>query len=235
MRTSPPQLVRLAACFTLVCTPLVLTAQDPTRPAQGAAARSGESTSARREDWQRVPDIFAALSARPGSRIADLGAGDGWLTVQLARRVGPSGRVFAADISKAALDLLAKKMAKDTLRNVELVLAEEDDPRLPFGTLDGVVILNAYHEMTRHVPVLEGVKRALKPGGLLVIVDNIPRDSDRTRKAQVAAHDLAIDFARDDLEAQGFEIISSDPRFIDHMAGDHRQRQWLLVARRNAK
>jgi ubiquinone/menaquinone biosynthesis C-methylase UbiE len=230
-----PQLAHIAASFALVCAPLAVNAQDRTPASPSAAARSGENTPLRREVWQRVPDIFAAVGARPGSRIADLGAGEGWLAVRLARQVGPSGRVFAVDISEAALGLLAGQLAKDTLRNVELVLAEEDDPRLPFGTLDGVVILNAYHEMTKRVPVLEGVKRALKPGGLLVIVDNVPRDSGRSRKEQVADHVLAIDFARDDLEAQGFEIVSSHPNFIDHKAGDHRQRQWLLVARRNAK
>lgn len=229
------QLARIVASFALVCAPMAVAAQNPASAPRGAAAGSGESTSVRRESWQRVPDIFAAVGARAGSRIADLGAGEGWLTVQLARRVGPSGRVFAVEISEAALGLLAGQLARDTLRNVELVLAEEDDPRLPFGTLDGVVILNAYHEMTKRVPVLEGVKRALRPGGLLVIVDNIPRDSSRSRKEQIAAHVLALDFARDDLEAQGFEIVSSDPRFIDQKVGDHRQRQWLLVARRNAK
>jgi ubiquinone/menaquinone biosynthesis C-methylase UbiE len=234
MRT--PQLAsRLVASFALVCAPLAMAAQNPASAPQSGAVRSGESASVRRESWQRVPDIFVAVGARAGSRIADLGAGEGWLTVRLARRVGPSGRVFAVDISEASLRLLAEQLEKDTLRNVELVLAEEDDPRLPFGTLDGVVILNAYHEMTKRVPVLEGVKRALKPGGLLVIVDNIPRDSSKSRKEQIAGHVLALDFARDDLEAQGFEIISTDPRFIDYKAGDHRERQWLLVARRNAK
>jgi predicted methyltransferase len=236
MRTR--QLARLALSLCLL-SPAPALAQMRTPAPQGAAVRSGTGTApaVRREDWQRVSDIFAALGAAPGSRIADLGAGEGWLTVRLARQVGPSGRVFAVDISEAALGRLAETLAKDTLRNVELVLAEDDDPRLPFGTLDGVVILNAYHEMTKRVPVLDGVKRALKPGGVLVIVDNAPRDSTaaRPRKEQMDDHVLALDFARDDLEAQGFEIVSADTAFIDHKAGDHRMRQWLLVARWRAK
>jgi predicted methyltransferase len=75
----------------------------------------------------------------------------------------------------------------------------------------------------------------LKPGGLLVIVDNTPPDSVVTRKAQTDHHQLAIDFVRDDLEAQGFEIVSADPKFIDRKITDHMQRQWLLVARRGEK
>jgi ubiquinone/menaquinone biosynthesis C-methylase UbiE len=188
-----------------------------------------------REVWQRVPDIFAALRANTGSRIADLGAGEGWLTLRLARHVGPTGRVFAVDISDDALEKLAERLVKDTLRHVELVLAEDDDPRLPFGTLDGVVILNAYHEMTKRVPVLEGVRRALKPGGVLVIVDNKPPDTLVSRKDQMARHALSLEFARDDLEAQGFEIVSTNLDFIDYKEGDHIQRQWMLVARRSAK
>jgi ubiquinone/menaquinone biosynthesis C-methylase UbiE len=198
----------------------------------GSVAPAGSTTTVRRDDWQRASDIFAALRATTGSRIADLGAGEGWLTSRLARHVGPTGRVFAVDISDGALTRLAETLARDSLRNVELVLAEDDDPRLPFGTLDGVVIVNAYHEMTKRVPVIDGVKRALRPGGLLVIVDNTPPDSVSTRKAQTDRHMLALDFARDDLEAQGFEIVSSDPRFVDRKMTDHSMRQWLIVARR---
>ena len=230
------QLAQLALTFVLFVTPVAAVAQTRTALPRGAAASGDSGARVRREAWQRVPDIFAALGARPGSRIADVGAGEGFLTLRLARHVGSSGRVFAVDISEAALGMLAETLAKDTLRNVELVLAEDDDPRLPFGTLDGAVILNSYHEMTKRVLVLDGIKRALKPGGLLVIVDNTPLDdSVQTRKGQMARHTLALDFARDDLEAQGFEIVSTDATFIDQKVSDHAQRQWLLTARRAAK
>lgn len=204
-------------------------------PAAGGATQAGAAAPVPREQWQRVPDIIAALGAGAGSRVADLGAGEGWLTLRLARVVGPEGRVFASDIDANALDRLASAIARDSLRNVEVVLAEDDDPRLPFGTLDGVVILNAYHEMPRRVPVLEGVKRALRPGGLLVIVDNAPTDSTWERREQMARHGLALAFARDDLEAQGFEIVSADARFVERAMDDHVMRQWLLVARRGAR
>jgi ubiquinone/menaquinone biosynthesis C-methylase UbiE len=201
----------------------------------GASARRGASGTERREDWQRVPEIFAALGVQAGSRIADLGSGDGWLTLQLAREVGSSGRVFAVDISESALNRLRETVAKDSLKNVEIVLAAEDDPRLPVGTLDGVVILNAYHEVTQRVPVLDAVRRALKPGGLLVIVDNLPTDSTWSREQQAARHGLALNFARDEVQAQGFDLVSTDPTFIDRTNSGHRQRQWLIVARRGAE
>lgn len=227
-----PQIAGLAFSLVALVAPDWALAQTRTpAPVPGASGRRANNATVRREDWQRVPDIFAALGVKPGSRIADLGSGDGWLTVQLARELGPGGRVFAVDISESALNRLRETVAKDALRNVEIVLAADDDPRLPVGTLDGVVILNAYHEVTKRVPVLDGVRRALKPGGVLVIVDNLPTDSTWSREQQAARHGLGLDFARAELEAQGFDIVSTDPKFIYNKNGDHRQRQWMIVAR----
>ena len=221
---------------------LVGAATTPTASAtqeRSAATRTGASQSRTpaqtRDSWQRVPDIFAALGAKAGSRIADLGAGEGWLTLRLARQVGDSGRVFASDISERALAELAERIDSAGVRNVELMLAKADDPRLPHGTLDGVVIVNAYHEMPQRVPVLDGVKRALRPGGILVIVDNTPVDSVKTRKEQTSRHTLALEYARDDLEAHGFEIVSSDSNFVTRNLDEHTHREWMLVARVPAK
>lgn len=224
----------VALVIAAVLAPASLGCQTRAATPPAPAARQQATQPVSRDTWQRVPDIFAALGAKQGSRIADLGAGQGWLTVRLARQVGPDGRVFASDISDRALASLAARLDSTGLRNVELMLATDDDPRLPFGTLDGVVIVNAYHEMTQRVSVLEGVKRALKPDGVLVIVDNVPADSLRTRKEQTSRHTLALDFARDDLEAQGFEIVSSDPAFVTREDDQHTHREWIIVARRRA-
>jgi predicted methyltransferase len=226
------QIAGLACSLAVVLAPHWALAQTRTpTPAPGASARRNDRASVRREDWQRVPEIFSALGVKQGSRIADLGSGDGWLTVQLARAVGPAGRVFAVDISESALDRLRETVARDRIRNVDIVLAADDDPRLPPGTLDGVVILNAYHEVTKREPVLDGVRRALKPGGVLVIVDNFPTDSTWSREQQTARHGLSLGFARAELEAQGFEILSTDPKFIDRRDDGHRERQWMIVAK----
>ena len=213
----------------LLAMPATVAAQTVTP----AASTTPSTDHGRRDDWQRAPDIFKALGAVPGARVADLGAGEGWLTTRLARAVGPSGRVFASDISERALSSLSATVASQGLQNVELMLATETDPNLPFGSLDGVVIVNAYHEMVQRVAVLDGIKKSLKPTGLLVIVDNVPPDTIRSRREQTDRHQLALDFARDDLEAQGFEIVNSDPRFIVRGAGsDMHNSQWILVARR---
>ena len=222
------------ALFSLALgsSPALAQLQRTAAPAAATSAPAPES----RDEWQRAPDIFAAAGLRPGSRVADLGAGEGWLSTRLAKHVGPTGRVFAADISENALRSLSERLATDSVTNIELILSEPDDPRLPYGTLDAVIIVNAYHEMVQRVAVLDGIKRALRPGGVLVIVDNPPTDSTaRTRKEQTSRHLLAIDFARDDLEAHGFEIVSEQPEFVKYIEPSHAHRQWLLVARRGEK
>ena len=224
------------AAFTLACSSAGLPAQTtPAATAQVRTPPGATRTPETRDAWQRVPDILEALGATRGSRIADLGAGEGWLTTRLARHVGPEGRVFAVDISEPALTQLATTLEADSLRNVELILGEADDPRLPWGSLDGVVILNAYHEMPQRIPLLDGVKRALRPGGVVVLVDNAPADSVVLRQRQTANHSLAIEFAEDDLQAAGFEIVRRVPDFILQQHEGHAHRQWMLVARRTRR
>ena len=104
----------------------------------------------RREQWQKVDDIFAAMAIRPGATVADIGAGDGFFTSRLARAVGPDGRVFAVDIDDKALERLRKRLEEDAIRNVTVVKGATDDPKLPERVLDSALIVNAYHEMDQH-------------------------------------------------------------------------------------
>ena len=175
-----------------------------------------------RDTWQRVDDVVAALQVDEGDRIADVGAGSGFFTFRLSPRVGPNGRVIAEDVDRAVLARLRATAERRGLRNVETVVGETDDPRLPERSLDGVLIVNAYHEFYEHEPMLAGIRRALRPGGRLVILD-MPRDSTLSRAAQMAEHGLAIGIAARDLVAAGFRVLSQDPDFI-------RNRQWMVVA-----
>jgi predicted methyltransferase len=185
-----------------------------------------------RDDWQKVDEIFAAMGVGPGDSVADVGAGDGFLSVRLSEVVGSQGRVFAEDISERALRNLTRQLQNLAMDNVEPVLGDVDDPKLPEGRLDAVVMVNAYHEMTRHESMLAGVWNSLKPGGRLVIVDNPPGDSTSSRRSQARAHDLHIGLAEQDLLAAGFEILERKPGFINTGRGRNRHRQWMLVARK---
>ena len=111
-----------------------------------------------RDTYQRVPDIIAALGDVQGKRIADIAAGKGYLTKPLARAVGASGRVFAVEIGEEELAAL-RVLARDSFPNIEVVAGTPTDPKLP-SSIDGVVILNSYHELTDYRAILAAIRSA---------------------------------------------------------------------------
>ncbi len=184
-----------------------------------------------RDQWQRVPEVLEALAVRPGSRVADVGAGQGFFTARLARAVGPTGRVYAVDIAAAALARLRALADTFAQRNITVIEGRLDDPLLPRDSLDAVLIVNAYHEMSAHDTMLARLRAALRSGGRLVLLE--PFDDSRalaSRDAQRGAHVIASGFARADLERAGFEVL----RLEEGWARMPRSRRayWLLVARR---
>jgi predicted methyltransferase len=124
-----------------------------------------------RELWQRPEQIMDALFIGEGSTVADLGAGGGWFTIRLARRVGPNGKVYAEDIQPQMIHAIDGRVRGEGLHNVETVLGTALDPRLPAGALDAALIVDAYHEIEQPITLLRNVAHALKPTGLIGIVD----------------------------------------------------------------
>jgi len=124
-----------------------------------------------RDVWQRPDRIMDELRIAEGSVVADLGAGSGWFTTRLASRVGPNGKVFAEDIQPQMLSAIQLRVSREGLRNVQPVLGTPSDPHLPDGTLDAVLIVDAYHEMEDPVLLLRNVAASLKPTGMVGIVD----------------------------------------------------------------
>ena len=132
-----------------------------------------------RDDWNKPDLIMDALGIADGGVVADLGAGGGWFTVRLARRVGPNGTVYAQDIQPQMIEAINRRVQHEGVRNVRTVLGTPIDPQLPPG-LDAVLIVDAYHEMddpTRPDVVrtlLSRVAAALKPQGRVGVVDFLP-------------------------------------------------------------
>ena len=185
-----------------------------------------------RDQWQRVPDVMAALAIGPESQVADIGAGNGYFTTHLARHVGSGGVVFAVEIGAAELARLTQLAEEKQLDNIEVVRGEIDDPELPKESLDAVLVVDAYHEMTEYEAMLAGMRGALKPGGRLVIIDLAPRDGSASRDHQTDSHRIGIEFAQQEVRTAGFEVIESDPEFTRTGRGT---RQWMLVAQRPAQ
>jgi ubiquinone/menaquinone biosynthesis C-methylase UbiE len=126
-----------------------------------------------RDTWQKPDQIMDSLGIADGSHVADVGAGGGWFTVRLARRVGPNGVVWAEDVQAEMLEAVRRRAAKENLRNVETRKGSATDPMLPAGSLDAVLIVEAFQEIQSANPqlFLENVRESLKPGGRVGIVD----------------------------------------------------------------
>jgi ubiquinone/menaquinone biosynthesis C-methylase UbiE/rhodanese-related sulfurtransferase len=195
-------------------------------PATGQAPQTPAADGGR-DAWQRVPDIITALGISAGSRVADVGAGDGYFTTRLAAAVGADGRVYAVDVSKNALDRLGKRVASAGLLNVQPILGTPSDPQLPESALDAALIVNAYHEMREHQAMLRAIRRALRPGGRLVILESVAvAQRNIPREAQESRHQLAAHYLQRDAIDAGFQIA----RFEDPFTRPNtRSPEYLLV------
>ena len=159
-----------------------------------------------RSVWQKPDEIMDALNIADGSIVADVGAGAGWFTVRLARRVGPNGRVYAEDIQREMLEAITNRVRREGLGNVVTVEGTPEDPRLPAG-LDAVLVVGVYAEVGEPISLLRDVAAALQPQGRLGIVDFTkegggpgPEMEDRVDTADVIR----------DAEAAGFTLLSHE-------------------------
>jgi ubiquinone/menaquinone biosynthesis C-methylase UbiE len=125
-----------------------------------------------RDAWQRPDQVMDELGIAEGTVVADLGAGGGWFTIRLARRVGPNGRVYAEDIQHEMIEAMKRRVQREDLtKRVTFQLGSSADPGLPANTLDAALIVDAYHEMERPVTLLRNLAKSLKRDGRIGIVN----------------------------------------------------------------
>ena len=124
-----------------------------------------------RDAWQRPELIMDELGIGEASVVADLGAGGGWFTIRLARRVGPNGKVFAEDIQPEMIESIRRRVEREQIAWVHPVLGTPTDPNLK-EPVDAVLIVDAYHEMEAPTVLLRNVARSLKPNGRVGIVEH---------------------------------------------------------------
>jgi ubiquinone/menaquinone biosynthesis C-methylase UbiE len=137
------------------------------------------------------------LSIRPGSSVADIGAGSGWFTVRASQRVGPDGKVFAEDINPEAVKAIAQRAQKEGLSNVLTIEGTPDDPRLPRNSVDAVLLLKVYHEVARTNLLLRNLKPALRPGAKIGIIDRNGNGADHGLDEAIVVKEMAAaGFAR---------------------------------------
>lgn len=159
-----------------------------------------------REREESAQEMLAALDVRPGQTLADLGCGNGYHTLELARMSAPGGRVYGVDIQPEMLAALKRRAAEQEVENLVPLLGGPLDTGLPPGSCDLILLADVYHELSHPVPVLASLRRALKPGGRLALLEFRAEDPTvpikRLHKMDREQMDL-------ELEANGFRRTGS--------------------------
>ena len=158
-----------------------------------------------REDEERSSRMLEALDVRRGSVVCDFGCGVGFHTLTLAELTGPEGRVYAVDIQPEMLEQLGERMRAAGITNVEPILGGMADPRLPESSCDLILCVDVYHELGYPEQVLAGLRRALRPGGRLALVEFRAEDASVPIKP---LHKMSKAQVRLELEANGFRLES---------------------------
>ncbi len=167
-----------------------------------------------RDDWQRPAVVMDALRIGPGSRVADIGAGTGYFTFHLARRVGATGRVYAVDIQRAALEDIDHRASALALTQITTILGSDNDPHLPSESLDVVLVVNTYHELRAYDAMMQGLWRGLKAGGLLAIID-CEAEPGESPESYVRHHRVPSASVRNEATRNGFRFLRSELGFVD--------------------
>jgi ubiquinone/menaquinone biosynthesis C-methylase UbiE len=194
-------------------------AVDAQSPAENAARNAADADR-----------LVKAMAVKPGSIVAEIGAGDGELTVALAKAVGPTGRVYSNELNKDDLASIRKRAAEAGLDNVTTVEGKEDVANLPELCCDGIFMRAVYHHFSDPPSMNASLLRALKPGGRLAIIDFTPPPPSATtenppgHRGEDNHHGITPATLEKELKAVGFEIVSSTQV----------QREVFVVARRPA-
>jgi len=173
----------------------------------------GQDGGPARDAWQRPQEVMDALGLAAGSVVADVGCGRGYFTFHLAQRVTPAGRVYAVDIDEGDLQSIRNRAKRERLTQIQTVLGRIDDPQLPTGSLDAALVVNAYHEMREYDAMLARIYAAVKPGGLLAIIDS-PSEAGQRRGSYYSRHRMPEDVVREDATRAGFRFLRAEPGFV---------------------
>lgn len=161
-------------------------------------------------DIEEAPDkALDALDLKTGDTVADIGAGSGYITVRMAKRVGPSGKVYAEDIQPQMIALLKARLEREKVANVIPVLGTYTDPQLPADAIDLMLLVDVYHEFQEPVKMLTGMRAALKSGGRLVLLEYRKEDPSIPIRLE---HKMTVAEAKAEIEAAGFTLTKVDER-----------------------
>jgi predicted methyltransferase len=166
----------------------------------------------RAQDWKDADKLATLLNWKPGSVVAEIGAGDGGLTLAAAERVGPTGRVYTTELDAKELAKLESLAAAQKAHNIIAVKAGEAETNLPDECCDSIFMRDVYHHLTKPAEIDGSLFRSLKPGGLLAVIDmepapgsSIPKGVPKNR----GGHGMPKQLLIDELTAAGFQALTT--------------------------
>jgi precorrin-6B methylase 2 len=203
-KLSPTEIDNLVAYLSSLKQTLVRPGEPVTRnrPIAPVSERLDWLTRPDRDGDERPNAVLDSLHISQGAKVADVGAGAGYFTWRLAQRVGPTGKVIAVEIQPKMLDLIAQDLKQRNVSNVDLVLGDERNPRLPDEALDLVLLANAYHEFSQPEAMMAAVRRSLKPNGRVVVLEYRKENAYTPLEEP---HKMNLQDVRAEIESMGFE------------------------------
>lgn len=175
------------------------------RQISGVMSVSGADWLERSErEMEELPETaLDKMGLQPGMTVADVGAGSGYFTLRLAKRVGAGGKVYAVDVQPEMLTLLRGRLKTSKITNVEPVLGSESDPKLARNAFDLILMVDVYHELSQPQKMLRRMKAALKESGRLVLLEYRKEDPHIPIRID---HKMSVEEARMEVEAEGFKL-----------------------------
>lgn len=174
--------------------------------------------------------LIEALQARPGSVVAEIGAGGGELTIALAKHVGPDGKIFSSELGEDRVKKLRSAVEKSGVANVQVLEGHETRANLPEGCCDAIFMRSVYHHFGDPPAMNASFFTALKPGGRIAVIDFAPPKDTAApgKRGEDGAHGVSAEVVAGELKAAGFEVISTEQ-------GEGRNRMVTVVAARPEK
>ncbi len=157
-----------------------------------------------REMEEHPDEALDALGIRAGMIVADVGAGTGYITQRLAKRVGPAGKVYANDVQPEMLSRLQEHLEQNHITNVETVLGTQTNPNLPANTFDLILMVDVYHEFSQPQRMLQELKKSLKPDGRLVLIEYRKEDPTIPIRPE---HKMSLAEVKTEVEAEGYRLV----------------------------
>jgi ubiquinone/menaquinone biosynthesis C-methylase UbiE len=201
--------VLAAGAAILICLSVTLDAQRR-HPVSGrvfapvmGVGGAGWLERAEREDEEAPSKAIDLLELKPGMAVADIGAGSGYYSSRIAKRVGPNGRVYATDIQPGMIEILERRIKSEGLTNVTTILGGVDDPKLPPKSIDLAIMVDVYHELQQPQIFLQRLKDAFKPGGRLVLLEFRKEDP---KIPILEVHKMSVAEVDQEMTAEGYEI-----------------------------